>query len=866
MKESKGDLLTYLAVEEDRHNAVVWLAEEVLKEHMEPSKTSRSRYRQLPTSETPYFSSLLDITYSAEATQEMIDSTGFSDSSLDPLTERANNDAKHECLGEIWRSIGSMVLQAADREPALAKSKSIMTCVHRLLAHMHHVGAIPSTIYNYAPAKDPSVLQRPPTMHYWSLRIMTVISDASWTSLNATTHQDGSVPPGPPSLESSDPLKLPRVEMSSTMPEVEPQIWLDFVLWCCVEGGWITEAAELVYQMWTRRGDGRQYSVIDFSTLSEQHAPKLPWTARIKASIRRSRMRETAGGATFGSYSDRIDFLKPPERTVSSEVVAAIIDGLVSTASSHPAFFGNKYSIVRKYIGVCKIMLERKNLGLGSTSWNAIVLRMFESLSTDPKASQTFVEQIISWSPPFLQEPLATNSGYRFDSTAQTYVADPSAFSIGLLSNRLSDLALLGNLGGALQIFRRLQSIVDTNRRNSLRNFQAMVTPILQQDGEDALVGEGEQQETPGLDMQFSSRTLAPFLDLITDAKEFALGDWLLHSDDVDGCIIPPDMYSDAVLQPSLIRFASAAGDEKLLDRVTQHLETPVPEAVLRSLLHHQIQNMHWDAVREILELLRDGDRLAWDPTDVIALANAVVRAERKHPQILSKDPSVPSPGNLLKALLRGQYNTADDPSRPKDLSQPRMLAQLARIIASVPSQLSGDLARFHRHQYDPLLGSCVVPVNAFNMFLETVVELHGALEGGMLCEKWCSPNNTAGPRGGIGGSDTEQVVKPNVQTFYTILRPLSQASIDADKAQTVLGIQHSSELDRNDMPENEISRDNIRTAPSKFCLSDQERSIANWGIARCLNLGLRWKDMQQDLPGLAAFGDNSNSNPARLL
>ncbi|KAI4208320.1 MAG: hypothetical protein LQ348_000244 [Seirophora lacunosa] len=767
MREPKGDLLTYLVVEEARHDAVLWLVEEMLKESIEQPEIGRSENAHLSNNKDYHWYSLDDLTWSSDKTQAMIDATGFAGFSLDPMTQGTTHKSEHACLKEVWRSIGAMVLHAANHEPASAESKSTMTCVHRLLAYLHHVGAIPSTIYNHTPAKDPSVLQRPPTIYLWSYRILAIISDAWWTSAHTGAQRDGNVHSHSPGSGTSDETSLSLLNMSSIMSEVPPQIWLDYVLWCCVEGGWITEAAEIVYDMWTSRGERQQYSVIDYNSLREQHAPKLPWVARIKASIRKSRMRETPGGAIFGSFSDREGYLKPPERTVSSEVVAAIIDGLVNTASPRPDIYGNKWAVVERYVSVCKIMLDRKRLGLGSNSWYSIVLRVFDSLSNDPKVPPTFVETIVSWSPTLLHEPFAANSAYHSDSKAPTYVTDPSAVSLGLLSCLLLELSLAGDLRGALRVFRRLQSIIDANRETSIASFQAMVTSILQQDGDDTPFESGEQQEPPGLNMRISSHILGPFLDLITDAKEFDLANWLLHNDDVDGCIIPPSMYSDAVLQPSLIHFASAAGDKKLLDSVTQRLEPPVPERVLHSLLHHQIQCAQWDAVHEILELLRDGQGLAWDPTDVIALASAILRSERNPPAVSLQEGAHFSPWTPFKSLLHGRYNTRHDPSRPRNLDQMIMLKQLARMLASIPSRLANYLLPFCNAEYQRLTAKCTVPTTAFNMLLETVVDVHGAPEGRRLCENWCVLP---------GSASNEQVVQPNMRTFYTILRPLEHA------------------------------------------------------------------------------------------
>ncbi|KAL9018267.1 MAG: hypothetical protein Q9185_004433 [Variospora sp. 1 TL-2023] len=849
LKEPKGDLLTHLVVEEGRHDAVVWLVEEMLKESIEPSEISRSKNAQLARKEEYHFDSLDDLTWSLDKIQEKINTAGFAGFSLDPLTQRTTPDSKHACLAEIWRSIGAMVLHAADHEPGSAGAKSTMTCVHRLLAYMHHDGAIPSTIYNHTPAKDPSVLQRPPTVYHWSLRILAVISDAWWTSTHGGVQKDGRVLSHAPGSDSSDENNLPLLNMSSVMPEVPPQIWLDYVLWCCVEGGWITEAAEIVYDMWTRHGETRQYSVIDYNSLREQHAPKLPWTTRIKASIRKSRMGETPGGATFGTFSDRVDYLTPPERTVSSEVVAAIIDGLVNTASSRPDMYGNKWAVVEKHVSVCKIMLDRKRLGLGSTSWYSIILRMFDSLSNDPNVPSTFVETIISWSPTLLHEPFAANSAYHSSSKAQTYVTDPTAVTLGLLSRLLLEFALTGNLHGALRVFHRLQSIIDANRQTSIASFQAMVTSVLQHDAEDAPFESGKQQEPPGLNMAIPSHILAPFLDLLTDAKEFDLGNWLLYNDDVDGCIIPPSMYSDAVLQPSLIYFASATGNMRLLDSVTQRLEAPIPERVLHSLLHHQMKCAHWDAVHEILELLRDGEGLAWDPTDVVALASVILRSERDLPAGSSQEGAASSPWTLFKSLLRGQYNTRHDPSRPRNLHQSLMLKQLARMLASIPGKLGGYLLPFCNSENQRLTAKCTVPTIAFNMLLETVTDLHGAPEGRRLCERWCILPDVPGTKA------IEQVVQPNIRTFYTILHPLEEAEqrsqATGDNERAALRPHHKMEPKRSKLPENEALLESPRN-PANALSVKQRRRASRWAVARCLDLGSRWGDIRQDFPALA--------------
>ncbi|KAI4257422.1 MAG: hypothetical protein LQ352_001658 [Teloschistes flavicans] len=839
VKESTGDLLTHLAVKEGRQDAVVWLVEAMLEAHSKEFRTTINRFPNV-TMNQPLVS-LEDMTRSNEATERFVSSKCSLDPAgieLDVLSSERGNSSVHDCLGELWRSLGSMILQAADRKPSSAKSKSIMVCVHCILAQLHHVGAVPHSIYNYEPAKDPSVLQRPPTLHYWSLRIMTVLSDAYWARKNQSRASNNVA------LENYDPngshgARMPNVDMAPLMPDVEPQIWLDFVLWCCVEGGWVTEAAEIVYDM-GRRVERRQYSVIDWNSLNSQDAPQLPWTAKFKAAINRSRMREYAGGANFATDDDRVGFLKPPVRTVSSEVIAAIIDGLVNTAGPQPNLFGNSCSVVEKHISVCKIILERKKLGLGSNSWNSVILRMFESLSSHPNVQPIFLESIVSWSPSLLQEPGAINSAYLSTSLAQTYVADPSAAPLGLLHRLLLEFIVAGDFRGAVRVFRRLQDIVDVNRRISLDCFPHVITEDLEQIGEKGLIGDGDQQGAPGLNLQLPTSVLAAFLEMIIDVKCFDLGTWLLHSDDVDGCIIPSTMYSDPALQPSLIRFASAAHDETLYKLVIQQLRAPLSEGALRALLHHQIRSGNWGSVNEVFELLRDGNGLAWDATDVIALAAAILRIEKSPSNVLANGSTGPSPQTLLHALLRGHYSTVRDPSRPPDFSQTRMLNQLARIISSVQGNLGRGLSAFCNTESNQVSTMCTIPTRAFNIFLECVVSLDGPLEGQRLCQKWCLPRVAASACRAVGSVDAGSVVRPDIQTFYCILQPISHANLQTNR------LGHGTD----DPPSSPYTIDDL----------DAIQRVVDWGVARCFKLGVRPEDIKQDLPGLMWSPQTSES------
>ncbi|KAL8813636.1 MAG: hypothetical protein Q9223_000800 [Gallowayella weberi] len=840
LKEPEGNLLTYLAVEHDRLHAVVWLVDAMLKEHAK-GLDAHNITAELPVVfQGQPLPSLEDVTRRAATTAATLKVKRSSGLDLDALSGLVERSTSRECLGEIWRSVGSMILQAANYELASVKSRSIMACVLRILANLHKVGAVPLSLYTQTPAADLSVFQRPPTLYFWSLRIITDLADACFYSMNPKPSEDPTVAFTLQDRNETSGSESPEIALADIMPEVEPQLWLDLVLWCCVDGGWITEAAEIVHEMWTKSTEGRQYAVIDWHTLREQTEPKLPWTARLKLAIKGSRIRDFETGASLGIHDERPSLLKPPERTVSSEVIAALVDALVNTTSSQPNIAGNRPSDAERYISVCKMMLDREKLGPGSNLWNSIILRMYEKLSSDPNGPTTSVlERVIEWSPRAFPERDSADSEYLFGSIGSNYVAEPSSLILGLLHRLLLNFALAGDFFTTVRIFKRLQDEVDANRKSNLKKFQTMVAPDLPQADAEAELQSTKQPETPGLNLQLAPIILAPFLELITDAKDFDLGRWLLYSDEVDGCTITPHMYTEAVLQPALIRFASAAADDHLLDCVTRQLKAPISEGVLRALLHHQIRCGYWQGVNEIFELFRDVNGQAWDATDVMVLAGAVLRLEKSYPKGSRRKSDALWPGALLQRLMKGQYNTAQDPSRPRDFSQTRMLNQLARVIASVPSELSRNLTPFCDTRYNQLSASCDVPTRAFNAFLSSVAEVLGVSEGRHLCERWCSLGSSASQVGTFYGGEVERVVEPNVQTFYTFLHQISQARLsvnEAGKSTQSLGAESKGHPDRS---------------TTVSVLSESEQSVIDWAAARCLERGATWSRIKQDFRSL---------------
>ena len=782
------DLLSHLGVNQGRWKAVLWLIKTLLA-HMKKVIT-------LPHCETILH---LQSWRASGSLDQLTDTAIWADPvshpfaapipSLDKLTSSPERKMPtigsypvSDALGHIWQSTASMVLEATDRSPE--ECRVIMSHMYQILAHLHHIGAISNTMYNYSPAKDPSVLQRPPTLHLLSSRILTTLSDAVWRAQEKEVISEAASVGAEYSYRGHE---LPEARYKVRVRELGTEVWLELILWSCVEGGWISEAAWIVTEMAKRKGKSK-WSVINWDAIQEPPTAGTPKASRVDWLGVMSRIGGAVGG--IEGYNEAPPFVEMGPRTISSEVVAALVDGLVNLVRPVAENGGKTPTMVWENISTCKKLLERGRFGLESSSWNSIILRLVESQGFNPETEPGMLERILHFAPTYQQELEASNSPAAPGSFAQAYVAEQSAASLGLLHRTLHAFACQGGLQGALRTIKQLQSLVDANRNKSIKEFKVQIEERLRkgdEDSPDPLDDYHEDTDVPGFYPHVPIGTLAVFLDLITDAKLFEVGKWLLYSDAIDGRIIPSYLYNAPALQPALIRFATATKDVKLFNvLITRHMNPPLPEGHLRALLHCQIALGKWDAVEEFLNYRRDERNMTWDSTDVMAVASSIVRLKK------SSEPDqvflVSRVRGILGELLRGDYNTPSDPSQPRDFSRSRLLNQLRRILNSVPGLLA-DTAPVETGQAHATIN---VPVEAFNLLLEGVAETFGSVEGRRLWRLWCRAPRPPKEQiaGGnkdtrkarlksndwVGGGEPELVVVPNLQTLRIIMRPAVEA------------------------------------------------------------------------------------------
>ena len=855
-EQSKIDLLSYIGVYQKRWDAVTWLVRAMMEYHT-GLKESDKQSKQLMNTLWPSDGRSLD-----ELTYEPVDvqSPGESRISLQSVINSDRGDDEdvflsweHRCLGQIWQSLGTMILQAADRSPKDSQYSTIMIHVFQILGLLHQTNAFPNSTYNYTAPADPTVLQRPPTLYLLSKRIMSTLSDVEfdlqWKQEILKYQKMG--------YELDNAVVAPKVH------EFGPELWLDLILWACVEGGWVVEAAWIIGQM-CRRGASREtrWSVISWQEVCARKAPQLDWASILRLQIDRTRLNQVGGIGIATGTDSTVDM---GTRTISREVVLAVMDGLLNTTHSSAIPNGRSVLTLQQSLSNCKILLEANQPTMGANSLNAAVLRMVENASIDGRSAPGVLQRVLDF------RPKSANNRTPSESliSVQNAETDDTASFLGFLHRILYSFADEGNLQGSLTALAKILTIVDSKRHEQIEIFASQFRELYDdEDKGQRLVRNADMGPIGTLLPQIPVSTLTAFLDLITESKFYDLGRWLLQNEDIDGGILDPKSYSDANLQPALLRFATATADESLLTKVLAYIESPIPEPVLHALLRCQIALGKWGAVKEIFEYFRRTAGMSWKASDATAVARAILLLECGQSNLAKADQLVQA-RELLSEILHGKYNNPQDPSELPDLSQVKTASQLGRIFKTLPGSLKSIVSELPNDSRRAHTSVSITP-NAFNILSETIVECNGPSVGKTAWERWCRRPGESPPKsqpsirfvdGAIPfsksptpDSECEKVVTPTQYMLRNILRPIlrirqrPKATFQENNSQIILP---TSEAEMSQNPSNNQIKDadpNSESSPRRP-LTEEEQAVLDWGIEMYRKFGLSAKEINNEIP-----------------
>ncbi|CAD6566014.1 MAG: hypothetical protein ASARMPREDX12_007506 [Alectoria sarmentosa] len=843
----KSDLLSYIGVYQERWEAVIWLVKAMMERYPGHREMERRSSELPPLLWRTVDQSLDEVTENAIQAEmpQLSDASPehnewYGRLSLYQYAWPCDSDRwddphmlGRKTLGQIWQSLGTMILQAADRPAEDSSYSVIMSHVFRILAHLHRINAFPDSIYNYAPPKDPNVLQRPPTLHLLSRRIMSTLSDVEWGIQWEETITKAM----------SQGYELPKASVQPKLREFGPELWLDLILWACVEGGWVLEGIWIVIEMGRRKeSEDTRWSTISWQEICEMKAPKLDWTSILKLEIDKTRLNQVGGiGIATGTNSH----VEMGTRTVSREVVLALRDGLLNDSQSPVGGPGMTTVELRRSVIACKALLDRNRPELDGNFMDAAILRVVEcfgNVKEQPRPLHRFLDLM---STDFKQ--VTRNSGSI--TSAQDQEIDDCAAVLGLRHRNLHRFSIDGDLQGSLQTFKKIQSTIDKQRELKIRAFaDELRERVGRGDDVSDLVGDKEDYVALVQPPKIPPSALASFIDLITNSRLFELGNWLLLNEDVDGGLMDPALYSDQNLQPALLRFGTATSDSRLLTKILVNLETPLSEPVVHALLRFQVVLGKWTAVEELLEYLKNEPEMAWKPSDATTIAKAILLMEHEPSDHANTD-SVPRALALVQNLINGKYNSKTDPSQLiADFSQTRMANQLGRVLQTLPGSLGKITKRAPGEDMRAHASADITP-NAFNIILETMVDCYGSLAGKHLWEQWCRAPDVRKReqpfRASLGRR--ERVVTPTLYMLRCILRPVLETRrlLRAGMKEVLIETQKSKTA-TSENPEGPGSAADL----DKFRLSDKDQKILDWGIRMYRKFGLWENQINDEIPG----------------
>ena len=729
--------LTWLAIDQGRWRAAVWIVK-LLVEHFHPKPPLSSRLSH--TIQKWNLKGSLDDAVKNPlylAPQSGWTTTPHIQVSSAPSLHELTDDKpesltqseilRHNILGLVWRDIGRLIIACAtDHKIAGGEVKPD---VLEMIALLHHYELMPESIYTYVPAESPDAIQQPPTLHLLSTRIFTALSDATWRAREMSALEEakrqGSGTAGLEARGSSY-----RVRVSG----IKPEIWLELILWSCLHGGWIADGTSLLRSLYRSKAQEQWKPISWRDSLNAIMPPGqkdlLDWDSM-------KFMFDNRSSATM----DGVDITGlRVDKTVSSEIVNAYIDALLTMISTGVGGRGISLNLVTRSVRFLRQFLRRANLNLGGGSWDAMMIRLVESGSIDVDRNPHIVQQLIGLSPRIGEELLSRRS-----QVIPAYVLDGSAAILGLLHRALYAEIKNSNLEGALKVFKLLQERVDDDRHQSLNDFFSHKYPFTtasdpKSNGRSTSSFSGI--DYPSFSTQIPPATLAAFLELVTNNRYFDLGDWMLGigNTDIDGPLIPSSIYSNPLISASVVNHATATNNTLLLENITklgtaraEEGNPKIPRELLQAFFNTQIELRRWDAATRILEHMNDTPDFDWSMGNAARVAKAMIIMQHQDAAPSgSSEPLTNRAEDIFSSLLQGKYGKAQ-------LEAPnyRSIARVNTLCVVLASVSPHFAARVHAIRPLPKQFNFTLSVTAFNDILEAVVATQGSEAGRALVDRF---------------------------------------------------------------------------------------------------------------------------------
>ena len=649
------------------------------------------------------------------------------------LSRSASLDGRF--MRHTWTTLARIVLRAADVDSDVAQD--YMSTAQLILSTLHNLEMVPNEVYTYTTSSWSSYIKKPPILHLVSSRILTALSDAKWRAQQNDA------------IAQATALGMSLKEISESVPggrfrlkvrPLAPEIWLEFILWCCVHGGYWKAATDIIIML--SKSENPWFAVRWCSTHSTQGFDSFVDWDRLK-------LRHGGSVGLIEGYSREKPFVEVPERTVSVEVVLALVDGIIDNEINTQPSMDKETALktLRPHMNDVRSLIQfLEPHDLPSSYFDYLESRLLQTDVLDVNLAPSLLQR---WSMRVadvrkletIREPATAHLGLELES-----ILDNGLLENGVQHQALDRLVQAGALHNALVVFNDCQELTDQKKVKSITEFLQPQTPP-----EKSFFTSRTHKhhlEYAGSHGQIPYYRLAAFLNVVSDAKLAGLGEWLLFSSDWDGALLPEAAYESTCMFPALLKFASLTKDATLRSRVQAAINQPgrkLSVRTLRALLDSAFIALDLHGARQRLDQLRIAQAGGVGLGNIAQLAVVILKLENA--ARTSRTPvntqQHAKATRLMAAILQGQFNCIRGDFT---LSQRRLFNQcvshLLRIFADCDGSVLQRFAKRFAQSY--ISGNQVsLPAKVFNVLLNGIAETRGAIQARKVFELFCQEPGT---------------------------------------------------------------------------------------------------------------------------
>ncbi|KAK5117952.1 hypothetical protein LTR62_003996 [Meristemomyces frigidus] len=848
------DLLYDLGVNQERWEAVVWLVKSIVDSlggtaPIEPlsSPVPSLWHGSKSLAELTDASIEVPVSTAAQPTASIIGCLDMSDPrglvTSASLVSDETSALRRDALGTIWRSLGAMIIASTNG--------AVRPEVLEIIAYLHHSGIMPASIYSRKPRDDESAIQQPPTLHLLSSRILSSLSDAAWRA-----HEKSVLEQARATGYSFMPLRpeIPGSAYRVRVPGLRAEIWLELILWSCLHGEWMQEGLAILDEIYNQ---------------SKPPWRPISWRAVLPTGLGFSKDWDKLN-YTFNTQApntmDQHPGVHDVKRSISSEVMNAYVDALLSELDDGQDDRYMPTMDALTHLNKAQAFLDRSDLKLGGGSWDAVMLRFFDSRAEDVDNTSLF-RALLRLSPGFGGEVKSSNT-----QQLPSYVRDGSAAAIGIGHQILQGQIKAGSVKEAFSTVIAMRDHTDHNKKRSIADFfRSAVSKESQLRQSPLFTGNYDPIDYPAFQVQIPSTILGQLLELATTSNEFAYAKWLLYSDEVDGPLIPESLYSDDAITPAIVHLATASRDGALLGRVVQacaehnkvsNAGSTLSYLVLVSFFGAQVSLRRWDAARKILQALSAHEGSENSVNTLVLLARAMILL----PSGTTNQGTMPSEDmlaatSLFQSILERKFAILEGGTI-------RNLDEGLRTLGTI-------LATLNTTWYDlfkPLLSGHFpfrLRVESFNTILEAVAESRGATAAAhLLTTFWpWAKRNARKEKEAADSARNRHKDRPRTdhEQYRTVIRLsgindhslVMYKGVNANQQSIRIVLRCALAEISRDIENAEVAQERV---PAGMSVADLHKKLANsdgkikpldvvvWALRALRDLGMVWEDVLMEL------------------